>query len=69
MSRNLIAAKAWENGRERICPQCALFGIKTGEIQGYAWDNCQKRINGTAVADLSKWDGDICSFFRPKQKT
>jgi len=69
MSRNLIAAQAWKNGRERICSECALFGVATAEIQGYAWDNCHKTINGVAHADSSKWDGDVCNFFRPKQKT
>lgn len=66
MSRNLIAAKAWKNGRDRICPECAHFGVGTAETRGHAWDNCRKLVKGVAVDHFSKWDGDTCRYFEPR---
>ncbi|MHC4622666.1 MAG: hypothetical protein ACYS4W_02070 [Planctomycetota bacterium] len=68
MSRNLIAAKAWENGRKEVCTQCEHLGIRSREMPAYGWDNCQKLVKSVAVDYFSKWDGDTCRYFEPKLK-
>jgi hypothetical protein len=66
MSRNLIAAKAWENGRKEVCTQCEYFGFRSREMPVYDWDHCRKSTKSVTINDFPKWDGDTCRCFEPK---
>jgi hypothetical protein len=61
MSRNLIASKAWESGRDKVCKECEYFGCEIENTTDYDWDKCQKLQNG--VEYLQMWNGESCSFF------
>ena len=64
MTRNLIAAKAWKNGREQVCKKCANFGNDATKASEYDWNNCQKQKSG--IVCFSMWDGKTCCYFVPK---
>jgi hypothetical protein len=68
MTRNLIEARAWENGRERVCKKCEHYGTGSLEVRRYSWENCQKQVDCGSADDFSIWDGDSCCYFEPKRR-
>jgi hypothetical protein len=64
MTRNLIEAKAWTNGRNKICRRCQHLGDPGQGLEEYAWRGC--KIDG-GIGDAGKWDEGHCRYFTPKQ--
>ena len=63
MTRNLIAAKAWEISRREICRKCEFFASLDDNISKYEWNRCQKQEGD--VDNFSRWDGKRCRDFKP----
>jgi len=65
MTRNLIATKAWKNGREQICKKCTNWEGNPPKTSIYDWNNCHKQ-QSEKVDYFSMWDGKNCRYFVPK---
>lgn len=65
MTRNLIAAKTWKSGREKVCKECVNFGDDATKAPGYDWNNCRKQRT-ERIDYFSMWDGKTCCYFVPK---
>jgi hypothetical protein len=65
MTRNLIQAKAWKNGREKFCRVCRWFAANVLGDNRYDWDKC---TNPSGKDSPEKWEGDKCKNFKEKGK-
>jgi len=61
MTRNLIAAKAWEGGRKNVCIRCIHFDRERKDIRGYEWQKCGKKSDEQDIAP--RWEGIKCRYF------
>jgi hypothetical protein len=64
MTRNLIEAQAWENGRREICEQCQHSRGPGGDTPEYDWQKCLKR---QIRDESSAWEAGSCRLFEPRQ--
>ncbi len=66
MTKNLIAAKAWKNGREKICKICKWFVSGFNNDRKYEWEKCTRSSDASDEPD--KWQDNNCSHFEPKDE-
>ncbi len=65
MTRNLIQAKAWKSGREKICRMCRWFAANILGNNRYDWDKCS---HPSGEDNPEKWQADKCKNFEEKTK-